>query len=230
MDPTAIGIKVGVEVLKRTAPNGIDWIATFSRGIELLIIGPGGAGKTSIADYLQFGTLEDLHPHQKTLEIQKSRTFKIELGRDQALKLRVRRTVDVPGQTGPVEHANLVRERRPHAILIVFDASTPAKSYADWIEPFSERLDHIIREKAAIRNKIKGIFVALNKRDLVRTEKDFLARQKAVQKALLAGLGDAFGRQIASQIPVLPTISISSSAGTKLLDALTRRIAKQVAK
>jgi hypothetical protein len=230
MDPTAIGIRVGVEVLKRSAPNGIEWIATYTRGIELLIIGPGGAGKTSIADYLQFGTLEDLLPHQKTLEIQKSRTFKIEVGRDQALKLRVRRTVDVPGQTGPVQHANLVRERRPHAILMVFDASTPAKSYVDWLDPFSERLDHIVRDNAAVKKKIKGIFVALNKRDLVRSERDFLARQKAVQNALLSGLRDAFGREMANQIPVLPTISISNHIGTKLLDALTRRIAKQVSK
>lgn len=231
MDPTtAIGIKVGVEVLKRSAPYGIDWIATYTCGIELLIIGPSGAGKTSIADYLQFGTLEDLHTHQKTLEIQKSRTFKIELGRDQTLKLRVRRTVDVPGQTGPEEHANLVRVLRPHAILIVFDASTPAKEYKDWIVPFCERLDYLIRENGAIKKKIKGFFVALNKRDLVRTDRDFLARQKAVKKALLNGLSDVFGRQTASRIPVLPTISINSNLETKLLDALTRQIAKQVAK
>ncbi|BBO32096.1 hypothetical protein PLANPX_1708 [Lacipirellula parvula] len=230
MDAGAIGVKVGLEVLRRTAPRGIKWLSTFYNGIELLIIGPGGAGKTSISDYLQFGELEDHRPHEKTLDVTKSSTFEIACGKNESLKLRIRRTVDVPGQTGPVEHANLVRDRRPHAILIVFDANSSVKSLQEWLDPFCERIDAIFREDSSLQRKLRGVFVALNKRDLVQSH-HFSARQAKVKKCLLDGLGPIHGVQKAKAIPVVGTIAIKVDGGdARLLDTLIRTIAKQIRK
>ena len=230
MDASAIGIKVGLELLRRTAPTGLAWLTTYTRGIELLIIGPGGAGKTSISDYLEFGILEEEGHHEKTLDIQKSTAFAISVGRDAALKLRIRRTVDVPGQTGPVEHANLIRERRPHAVLIVLDGTHTCKQLAEWMDPFCERLDHLLREDKRVARKLRGIVVALNKRDRVRRTTDYDARKRQVRSCLVNGLSEVLGRQFAKSISTLPTVAVQSKHGTTMLDALIRKIARQLAK
>ncbi|GAA5510027.1 GTPase domain-containing protein [Novipirellula caenicola] len=230
MEANAIGVSVGVEVIRRTVPSGLKWLSAYARGVEMLIVGPGDVGKTSISDYLQFGMLETYQQHEKTLEIQNSKTFQISIGRDEALKLRVRRTIDVPGQTGPVEHANLVRERRPHCVLIVLDSSKPIDTVSRWLSPFCERLDHIYREDSRLLKKNRGLFVALNKRDAVRRTTDFDARQRHVKKCLVNGLGDVIGKQSAKAIPVMPTIAVQSRDGSELLDSLIRKVAKQVSR
>lgn len=230
MDSNVIGLKVGLEVLKRTAPSALVWLSTYVRGIELLIVGPGGAGKTSISDYLELGIMESLSPHEKTLEVRKSRAFQISLGRDEALKLRMRRMVDVPGQTGPVEHANLVRERRPHVILIVLDGSRSANESKQWLDQFLERLDYVFRQDNRLQKKIRGIFVAINKRDAIRRKADFETRKDELQICLVSGLGDVIGKQAAKAILVMPTIAVQTSEGSILLDTMIQRIAKKVAK
>lgn len=230
MEPSAIGLSVGLEVLKRTAPRGLSWLITYTKGIELLILGPGGAGKTSIADYLEFGVLEEAQPHEKTQEIQKSRSFQIFSGRDAAIKLRVRRAVDVPGQTGPVEHANLVRERTPHVVLIVLDSTDTQAKLKEWISQFCERFEHHFEEDGKIEKSLKGVFVAMNKRDLVTKSQIFEGRLKEVKRLFFSGLSDALGKTAARSIPTLPVTAVKSSYETTLIDALIRRIAKQVSK
>ncbi len=230
MDGGAIGVEVGLDVLKRIAPSGMKWLSTYVRGIELLIIGPGAAGKTCIAEYLEYGVLEDPQPHEKTHEIQPSRLFEIAIGRDQSLRLRIRRTVDVPGQTGPVDHANLIKERRPHAVLIVLDGGMPVSQIPEWLDPFCERVDHLFRQERRLVKKIKRIFVALNKRDIIRRTVNFEARKRTVRERLVSGLSEVLGRQTANRIPIMPTIAVKTIHGSTMIDALIRRIAKEIAK
>ena len=146
------------------------------------------------------------------------------------MKLRIRRTVDVPGQTGPVDHANLIRERRPHAILIVLDGGTPSSQCPTWLDPFCERVDYLLRQDKRLQKKIKGIFVALNKRDAIRRTTDFEARKRKVRECLVGGLSEVFGKQTAKRIPIMPTIAVQTKYESKLIDALIRRIAKEIAK
>lgn len=230
MDPSAFGMTLGLEAIKRTAPRGLEWVATYLRGIKMLILGPGGAGKTSISDYLDLGELNAIQPHTKTLDIRKSKTFKILVGRNNSLNLRIRRTIDVPGQTGPVAHADLVNEFRPHVLLVVLDSSTSASALSSWLDPFCERLEHHYRADKRLLRKNRGIFVALNKRDLVARQKDYDARKRRVTERLLQGLGQVLGKQTANAIPVMPTIAVHNQNDSALLDELIKRIAKQISR
>ena len=88
----------------------------------------------------------------------------------------------------------------------------------------------MLRKDKPLRNKIRGVFVALNKRDLVRRKTDYAGRRKKVGECLVHGLGHVLGRQAAKSIPILPTIAVQTKHGTRMVDALIRTIAKQVTK
>lgn len=230
VDGGAIGGKIAYELIKRTAPKGVAWITAYARGVELLVVGPGGAGKTSFFDYLRFGVLEQKGPHEKTHEIKKSPTFTISMGRDGALNLRLRRSVDTPGQIGPVEHANLVGKRKPHILVIVLDGGLAQSTAQRWIRDFGARLEELAKEDSSIFRKLRFISVILNKRDKIGTNTQLKSFQKAVKKALKESLANVLGASRTNRIPILPTISIEHNDATKLLDAVIRKIGKSLAK
>jgi hypothetical protein len=88
--------------------NGLARVHTWLTGNEVLVVGPARTGKTSFVDYLRYGVLEPERETEKTIGTQKSASFRMKIGRDSSLELKVKRAVDVAGQIGPIEHASVV--------------------------------------------------------------------------------------------------------------------------
>ena len=229
MDPNAVGVTLGVELIKRTAPSGIAWLTTFAKGIELLILGPGNSGKTTFADYLRFGMLESEAKHIKTIDIKKSSTFSLGMGRDEALKLRLRRSVDVPGQIGPTAHAQLVKERRPHAVILLLDCGRTQSGIVKWLDEFFEQIDQLFIDDPRLKRKIKTIKIILNKRDKIGRQSDYTKLEKAVRQSVLDGISNSLGKSAAKKMQILPCVSVETKKyGSKLIDVVIKKIAKSV--
>ncbi|WP_420326102.1 GTPase domain-containing protein [Mameliella sp.] len=225
----AVGIKFGIEVLKRTLPSGLAWVKTYVKGVNLLILGPSNSGKTTFSDYLIYGIFNPESQHITTVEETPSPTFEIKLGKGEALKLNVRKSLDEPGQVGPMEHANLVKLRKPHAILLVLDVSQPIEENKKWLLEFCEHFERVLQETGPLKKKIKSIIVVLNKRDKVANSAHYSSRSKAVRKILTSSLGGVLGAHRAKAIPVLPCVSVLSDGhGTAQIDAVISTFAKQV--
>ena len=92
---------------RRVAPKGLSRLFTYATGKDILVVGPSGAGKTKFGEYLKWGILSQEGTREMTYHITKSATFAICIG-EGGFTLKVRRAMDTPGQTGPVDHATLV--------------------------------------------------------------------------------------------------------------------------
>ncbi len=226
-------VKVGIELL-RTAPTGIAWISSLIKGREIMVVGQKGAGKTTFIDYLRFGLFEDEKAHQTTKESVEHKTrFNIKMGRDQSLELSVKRVVDLAGQIGPLEHARLVFERRPHAVLIFTDLTRPLngeseRAAATWVREFCEHLENKWRANRKRNNRIQCIILVMNKRDKVDVKR-VNSRQAAFRKILAAELHEARGRMI-DEIAIIPCALVTNPDGTKAVDALIAHLAKTLAR
>ncbi len=229
IDAGAIAVKVGIEAIKRTAPAGIAWVSTYIRGATILIVGPSASGKTSFSDYLNYGILSPISHHITTTEETSSPTFAIDIGNNSTLKLRVRKTLDEPGQIGPMAHAKLVKQHRPHAIFIVLDAKKPQADINEWASEFCENLERIIHESPPVRRKIKSIIVCINKRDVLNDENEFQLIVDNLRTLLTEKLRTIIGEQKAKQIPILPCVSVlTQNYGSTLADAAIAKLAKDL--
>lgn len=225
----AIGVKLGIEVLKRTAPSGLVRVRTWLTGHEVLVVGQPRAGKTSFVEYLQYGILEPEQETAKTIETEKSVTFCVKVGRDSSLELKVRRSVDVPGQVGPVEHALIAKKRRPSAIVVVLDLATPLvgpESAGEWLLQFCQHLDTHLSENPAMRKRFKSLMIVANKIDKVH-EQTISGRIEHFRKQLKKGFTHVFGTR---SFPILPCVMVETNSGSKQVDAIIVRLAKALSK
>jgi hypothetical protein len=222
-------IKVGVAIIQRVAPSGIALIKSWVKGKEVLIIGQARAGKTTFRDYLQYGLFEDEKETSKTVDIMPSARFNVKMGRDATLELSVKRALDVPGQIGPIEHANLVIKHRPHAVIIMTDLTRPLQgeshhSSATWLLEFCKHLESRWRVKRGRGNRIRSIIIVLNKSDKVDIKK-VENRRKLFRKITDAELRDARG-QMLDEIAIMSCTLVTNPEGTKLADSIITHLAK----
>lgn len=226
-------LKVGVAVIQRVAPTGIALIKSWIKGKEVLVIGQARAGKTTFIDYLQYGLIEDEKHTFKTLDVTDSARFNVKMGRDSALELMVRTTVDVPGQFGASAHADIAFQRRVHALLIFIDLTTPLKGSPDrassaWLSEFCKRLDSLWRAKGRKSNRVKSIILVMNKVDK-STIRKVDARRKEFRKILDTDLREARGQMI-DEIAIMPCAVVTNPEGTKAVDSVIAHLAKALAK
>ena len=229
----AIGVSVGVELIKRTAPSGIAVVRTWIGGQKVLILGPARAGKTSFYDYLRYGVLEHEQETEKTVETEKSATFSVRIGRDSALELKVRGSFDVPGQLGPIEHALIAKKKKPNGIVVILDSSSPASGGAErssraWLVEFCKHLDEHLRQTASFRNRLRALVFVANKVDKISEEK--AARIVSSYRATIQKhLAYSYSTKVEA-IPVLPCVLVQGSAGAAMADAVIVRLAKALKK
>lgn len=228
---SAVAVKFAIEAIRRVPSSGLARIRNALVGKEILVIGPSGAGKSSWVDYLRFGVLIDEGGAGETFDIKSTPSFKVELGRNAALELTVRRVTDLPGQFGPAEHARLLVERNPHAVVLVCDIAGPLQgrsraALGPWLRQFTQRLATLVNRKRVVPLKLRAFLMLLNKVDKL-SRKDLQRRRKTVADLLISGL-KAAGLHVET-IPVQPTVLVTSGHGTRLADAAVVALARCLA-
>lgn len=211
----------------RPIPRGISRLIAYARGKEILVVGPSSAGKTKFAEYLRLGVLDQEGERQMTYHVHKSPAFAVEIGQGVKLNMQVRRAVDTPGQTGPVQHANLVGRRKPHLVVVMVDCSKRRAAMLKWLRLFCDRLDTILRKGSYADKKLNDIAVILNKRDKIDSkEADELKDE--VKKVLLEFLSIVLGRKRVRCIPILECISVQNPQGTGPIDDVIQEMAQRL--
>jgi len=215
------------ETTTRVPLKGLARLAAYFRGKELLILGPGNAGKTKFAQYLRLAALDPEGKREMTYAVTKSPAFVLGIGGEEGFELNVRRTVDTCGQVGPLQHALLVARRRPHVVIVMLDCSVDPRSMLRWLCLFCDALDSILRKLPTARRRLQEIVVILNKRDKI-SDPEFAKLRQAVRKALERFLTVAWGEQRVHAIPILECISVQTGHGTSLIDGVIAQLAARL--
>jgi hypothetical protein len=217
----------GLVTTRVTPPRGLFRLTAYATGKQILILGPGSAGKTRFCEYLRLGALGPGAKREITYHITKSPTFVIKIGKEPGLVLKVRQAVDTPGQVGPVQHANLVGRRRPHAVVVVLDCSKAPSTTLRWLRLFCNRLDTVLRRGSQTKKRLNEIVVLLNKRDkITHIEWDSLAQE--VKGVLRSHLSVVMGADRLASIPILECICVQTPQGTILIDEVIHHLAARL--
>jgi hypothetical protein len=217
-----------VEMMRRTLVAWLSRLATYARGKEILIVGPGSAGKTKFAQYLRWGALDPEGQRDMTYGITKSPAFVLGIGREPGLALRVRRAVDTPGQVGPRHHANLVGRRKPHAVVVMLDCSTALSATVRWLGLFCNSLDTVLRRGSYAARRLDTLVVVLNKRDQIEGGQSDELRQE-VRQVLNQYLSVPLGVERVGAIPILDCVSVQTGRGTTLIDGVVAQLTQRLA-
>lgn len=230
VDPVAgTLVTASIELVTRLAPKGLAWAKTRLAGRKILVVGPVNAGKSSFTHYLRFGILEQPGNVDVTIEVEKSLAFKLAVGKNQEAVLEVKHVLDTPGHLGPIAHADLVAQHRPHALVVVLDCDAPAAETTKWLDDFSTRLDTVFRSTRGLTAKLKSIEILANKADLHSAGhvEGRIGDVKAVLKRELKG---ALGAERIKRIHVRPCILIHTERGAELADTAIRSMVKALVK
>jgi GTPase SAR1 family protein len=217
------------KAMGRAAPKGLARLRTYAKGKEILVVGPSSAGKSKFAQYLRLGTLDPEGMRLMTFHLTKSPTFVVHVGPDGSLALNVRRAVDTPGQTGPIQHGTLVGERKPHAVIILLDSSKTILATVRWLRLFCNQLDTVLRRGSYTKRKLREIVVLLNKRDKI-SNNEFEELSQSVRAELNRYLAVPLGAKRAAAIPIFECIAIQTPQGTALIDKVIAYLAQHLAR
>ncbi|MCL5281568.1 MAG: hypothetical protein M1376_16850 [Planctomycetes bacterium] len=223
-----VSMEWSVETMRRTLATWLSRLTTYARGKEILIVGPGSAGKTKFAQYLRWGALDPEGQRHMTYGITKSPAFVLGIGREPGLLLKVRRAVDTPGQVGPRHHANLVGRRKPHAVVVMLDCSTSLSATERWLCLFCNNLDTVLRRGSYAARRLDALVVVLNKRDQIDSGQSDELRQ-AVRQVLHQYLSVPLGPERVNAIPVLDCVSVQTGQGTTLIDGVVAQLTERLA-
>ena len=224
----AVEMEWSVEMPRGILATWFSRLATYARGKEILIVGPGSAGKTKFAQYLRWGALDPQGQRHMTYCVTKSPAFVVGFGREQGLLLRVRRAVDTPGQVGPHSHAILVGRRKPHAVIVMLDCSSNVPATVRWLSLFCNSLDTVLRRGSYAARKLAAIVVLLNKRDQIESSPSDELRQE-VRQVLNQYLSVPLGVERANAIPILDCVSVQTGQGTTLIDEVVAQLMETLA-
>lgn len=232
VEPTAIGLKIGVEVLNKLAPTGLAWLKTKVFGKDLLAIGERRAGKSSFIKYLEYGVLLPAGTKTpRTLEVKDTASFQIVIGRNETLRMSVRRATDTRGHDSSIEQARLVGRRHPAILMIFLDASRSWQNDDDdrGIKYLKELLDEL-NVRAATSKRIKRnlmhMCVILNKVDLL-DKRQVSSKTKQVKKLLSSYATPHWGPR-GNDIAVYPCISIEHKEAVRMLDGIIKQVVVSV--
>lgn len=232
--PQTVGVEPAraestAESPKRVAVKGLSRVATYIRGKEILILGPGSTGKTKFEQYLRLATLDPEGKREMTYAVSKSPAFVLDLGREEGLVLRVRRAVDTPGQVGPLQHAILVARRKPHAVIVVLDCGCDPRHMLRWFCLFCNALDTVLRKVPSATRRLQEMVVILNKRDKI-DDREYAKLRQAARKVLERYLTVVWGDARVRSIPILECISVRTASGTAMIDGAIAQLMERLAR
>lgn len=157
--------------IERGAPAGMRLLRSMFVGRTIAVVGPPRSGKTTFANYVQYGAFEHLQETPTTYSATVSKRFDLTFGDRQNLEVIVKKLVDLPGRSPDLSEP--IFEINPHAFVVVVDASAELcnpddpTSTATWLEHFVIRLDQRWANASPRRNRLRSVSIALNKADLV---------------------------------------------------------------
>jgi len=179
----------GARILVEAARPGFAKLRIYLRGKKVVIVGPPRSGKSTFTDYLHYGVFDPEQNSDVTLRPRPAKNFKFKLGKEGALFTSIKRATDMPGQPDPQWVAEEALRERPHALIIVLDATAPIddendlRSTAVWLRKFSRAAEQTSRGMAGRRNRLRTVVVALNKADKV-TDDEFEAQESSCLEEL----------------------------------------------
>ncbi|HEY1351547.1 MAG TPA: GTPase domain-containing protein [Ktedonobacteraceae bacterium] len=199
---------LGVEIIARLGPIGFRWIRRRFRGKVILVVGPPEVGKTTFIEYLCWNVFHNERDTPRTIHIEKTPGFDLEMGLNRMFNISVRMMVDFPGNIGAVLQADETFERNPHAIIIFTDLADSARKPDDapdiWLRDFCRHLETLWRRDGRkSRNRAKVIVVVMNKSDKIQDPQVLKDKRKMFCKIIDTELRDARGK-IEDEIAVLP--------------------------
>lgn len=145
--------------------------------------------------------------------------------------MSVRRSVDVPGQLGPMEHARIIARRRPKAVVVILDISSPPQgrssdATAKWLTDFCRHLNAALKTSPALKKALRALIFVGNKADKVK-ENVASIRSQSLERIVRMHLTEFYGPEVTA-IPIMPCVLVENEAGTKHADAVIVRLAKSM--
>jgi GTPase SAR1 family protein len=219
--------ELGLEVIKRTSPGPITYLATWARGKRILIIGPSKSGKTAFRDYLRYGIFRPETRHETTQEEKHNSVFRVKMGRDESLELVVRRATEIPGQVHAHDQAVIAFRRKPDALVIVMDVSTPLGEdelhHSDaWLSAFCTVYERRWL-KSRVENNLKSLIIAMNKMDKVTP--DHMEQHHTRYREIIRHLQHSRGETM-EPILLMQSIAVENPRNTYYLDQIITELAR----
>lgn len=210
------GVLVKV-VIGRAAPVGFAWAKTWLKGRKVVIVGPGGAGKSTFLNYFAHDVFQHEQEYVPTDDPKDRSRFELKVGQTQTLSVAIKTIVDIPGQ---LDASEFVYGQRPHALIIVLDVGSveAQAASADWLLDFFRRLNDRWGNDSKRRNRLRSAIVVMNKVDkLVDPNKiEVEAKLRTLTKEHFKIAGSAGVKTVRFK----PCSVVENPLGTKLVDAI----------
>lgn len=232
MDGTGL---IAGPVLKVLVPRGIDYLWNKIIGKKIIICGLGRSGKTSFQKYLMRGILLKERPTEKTIDHERIKDAKIQLSPKSTFSLRLKTSIDSPGQLGTIEQASSVSRFTPHYLFVFLDCSRTNDS-KNWFADFCENLDSEFKYYPHLASNIKSIFIVLNKYDKLTgdatqsVEDRYKEFNSEIQSIAEDYLKYSYFRALSkTRIPfVFQAICVKTDHGTEFVDELINNLASKI--
>ena len=228
IEPIAIGLKVGVDILQKVAPAGLGWIATKFFGVSILAVGERRAGKSSFVNYFEHGFLLPPNtPTPRTLEVRNTASFNVAIGREKSLRMRVSKVTDTRGHDSIKEQVSLIVRRKPNVLMIFLDVSR------DWdvvdedygiiyLKGLLDELNVRTLRVKGVSAKMQHLCIVLNKKDHV-DDKEYKKKNEKLNILLQQFSAPNWGPG-QREISVFPCIAVENDNAVKHLDEMIKSI------
>jgi len=179
VDPlTPVLVKTGAAAAKGIFPWIFGKVQMWATGKTVIVVGPSRSGKTSFLDYLELGILRVEQQTRRTMGLEPRYNFVIEVGKDQRLKIRVRKPFDSSGDVAPFKQVEYIERQRPHGIVVILDAvrfkilevepehpEELNESCTAWLTELCIHLNKLLNTNEKVAQTLKAMIVVINKWD-----------------------------------------------------------------
>lgn len=210
----------GIIYLFERSPKVRAWFKRIFIGLDFLVVGDDGVGKTSFYNFLQHNEYADNFPTKHTLEISDKMSFNVKKGGD--LEFQVRRAFDIPGPLSPQEQVNQICKRDPEVLIVFLSADKTETNMSQWFRAFLKSLSNSLVTDRKLSDKLKCMIVVLNKVDLISNDEKN-KRLKKIESLIDELLKPVLGKNV-RLIDVYPCTLYKEHGGEKAANQIVLSI------